>query len=248
MGTNAHLLVFPVPEHACVRTGNGGAMKAYVYRYWWFVCGLIINSFGIAVVTRSALGTSPISSVPFVLSSQFDLSLGQFTFIINSCFIVLQIILLRKNFNPIQLLQVFANILFSSFLDINMHLLSWMQFSSWPVQVVSVLIGCSIMALGISIEVAPNVLFVPGEGFVKAVSTVTGIRFGNIKTVFDSTLVASAVILSFVFFGTLVGVGVGTMLTALTVGRFVNLFNSKLPLIAWIARTSAQATVEPAEA
>ena len=70
-------------------------MKAYVYRYFWFTAGLFINSMGIALITKAALGTSPISSLPYVLSLRFPLSFGQFTFIINMFFILGQILLLQ---------------------------------------------------------------------------------------------------------------------------------------------------------
>lgn len=78
-------------------------MKAYVYRYFWFTAGLFINSMGIALITKAALGTSPISSLPYVLSLRFPLSFGQFTFIINMFFILGQILLLRSRFQPLQL-------------------------------------------------------------------------------------------------------------------------------------------------
>ena len=100
-------------------------MKDMIKRYFFFILGLIINSFGIAFITKSALGTSPISSVPYVFSLRFDgFSFGGFTFIMNMLFILLQVLLLRKNFQLIQLLQIGANFLFSAFIDVGMSALS----------------------------------------------------------------------------------------------------------------------------
>lgn len=48
-------------------------------RYILFFIGVFINSFGISVITKANLGTSPISSVPYVLSLNFPFSLGEFT-------------------------------------------------------------------------------------------------------------------------------------------------------------------------
>ena len=102
-------------------------MKDMIKRYFFFILGLIINSFGIAFITKSALGTSPISSVPYVFSLRFDgFSFGGFTFIMNMLFILLQVLLLRKNFQLIQLLQIGANFLFSAFIDVGMSALSWL--------------------------------------------------------------------------------------------------------------------------
>lgn len=74
------------------------AKESLFKRYLVFIIGVIINSFGIAFITKAALGTSPISSLPCVLSLKFTPTLGEFTFIMNMLFIIIQIILLRKNF------------------------------------------------------------------------------------------------------------------------------------------------------
>ena len=53
-------------------------MSTLIKRYFFFILGLIINSFGVAFITKSALGTSQISSIPYVLSLKFtNLSFGQ---------------------------------------------------------------------------------------------------------------------------------------------------------------------------
>lgn len=84
-------------------------MRKLVYRYFWFTIGVIINSFGVAIITKAALGTSPISSVPYVLSLEFPWSLGQFTFVMNLFFIAAQVVLRGRKFPPIQLLQIVVN-------------------------------------------------------------------------------------------------------------------------------------------
>ena len=83
----------------------------------------MINSFGIAFITKAALGTSPISSLPYVLSQRFTLTLGQFTFIMNTGFIVAQIVLLGREFEKRQILQIGVNIVFSWFIDVSMKIL-----------------------------------------------------------------------------------------------------------------------------
>ena len=213
-------------------------MQKTVKRYLWFLLGVLINSFGIALITKAALGTSPISSVPYVLSLHFPITLGQFTFIMNTLFILLQIVLLRKRFQLIQLLQIVVNIIFSLVIDVSMQLLFFLQPHSIFTQLLSLLLGCAVLALGISIEVAPNVLMVPGEGIVKALSIVTKKRFGSVKILFDLTLIASSTLLSFLFFHQLNGIGLGTIISALLVGKLVNLLNRHFPLIQKITVSS----------
>lgn len=187
--------------------------------------GILINSFGIAFITKAALGTSPISSLPYVLSKKFPLTLGQFTFVMNMIFILMQIFLLKKDFQKRQILQIGVNVIFSAFIDISMNMLDAFAPSGASAQILSLLAGCVILAMGISIEVAPNVLLVPGEGVVKAISAVSRKRFGTVKVVFDTTLITLSFILSLLFFHRLNGLGIGTVISALAVGKIVNLCN-----------------------
>ena len=209
-------------------------MRNWVYRYLWFTIGVIINAFGVAIITKAALGTSPISSVPYVLSLRFPWSLGQFTFVFNLLFIAAQVVLRGRNFPPIQFLQVLVNLVFSVFIDVSMSLLAWLNPTILPVKLVSLVLGCAVLGCGISIEVAPDALLVPGEGVVGAITDRLHKRFGSVKVVFDVTLVAIALGLSFWFFHGINGLGLGTVVSALIVGRFVNLCNAHLPLIARI--------------
>ena len=214
-------------------------MNKTILRYFYFLLGLFINSFGIAFITKSALGTSQISSVPYVLSLYFtNMSFGMTTFIFNMIFIIIQIIILKKDFQPIQFLQILANIIFSSFIDLGMYMMNWFQPDTLLIRIISLIIGCIILAFGISIEVAPNVIMVPGEGIVKAISDVTQKDFGMVKICFDITLIIIASLCSFFFFHSLQGVGLGTVVSALTVGKFVSLVNEYFPLIQHIQKLS----------
>lgn len=207
-------------------------MKKLAIRYFWFIIGMLINSFGIACITKANLGTSQISGIPYILSLQFHkFTFGEFTFLFNMLLILLQLILLKRDFKPFQFLQIGATIVFSYFIDVSMQILSGFQPSNIILCLLSLLIGCAILAIGISIEVAPNVLMVPGEAIVKALALVTDKKFGTVKIFFDITLIAIAVVLSFFFFKQLNGIGLGTILSAILVGRLVNYCNARFPII-----------------
>ena len=218
-------------------------MKQILKRYLYFILGVAINSFGVAFITKSALGTSQISSVPYVLSLRFpSVSFGMTTFFVNLLFILIQAVLLKKNFQPVQFLQVAVNVLFSVLIDVSMTLLSFFQPEAFGLRIVSLLAGCVILAVGISIEVAPDVLVVPGEGAVRAISQTTGLKFGSVKVYFDVSLIVIASALSFLFFGRLNGVGLGTVLSALTMGKIVNIVNLHLPAVRKIRDLAASAS------
>lgn len=207
-------------------------MSRQIERLVWFSAGILINSFGIVLITKGALGTSQISSIPYVLSLQLpSISFGMFSFIMNMVYIVLQALLLRRRFKPIQLLQIVVNVVFSASIDVFMAMLSFYAPQQLFTRVLSAVAGCIVLAFGISVEVAPDLIMVPGEGIVAAISKVSGRRFGSVKVVFDVTLILIAALLSWLFFGNIVGVGVGTLLSAVSVGQFVNLINRHVPLL-----------------
>lgn len=72
-------------------------IKEMIKRYLIFFMGLFIVSLGISFITKANLGTSPISSIPYVMSLGFDFTLGEFTILFSILLIVFQIILLGKN-------------------------------------------------------------------------------------------------------------------------------------------------------
>lgn len=219
-----------------------------IKRYLWFTLGVCINSFGVAFITKAALGTSPISSIPYVLDLAFPPTFGETTFAVNTLYVILQAVLLRRDFKPIQLLQLVVNLVFSALIDVSMSFLGWLNPATLPLQLASLAVGCAILGFGVSVEVAPNVITVPGEGIVRAIAAVTEKPFGTVKTCFDTTLVVIACIMSFIFFGRLNGLGVGTIISALAVGRLCNLYNRHVPLLAGIARLTRTASGTPDEA
>ena len=166
----------------------------------------------------------------------------------NTLYVLIQIALLRRDFKPVQLLQLVVNVVFSALIDVSMGFLAWLHPETLLAQAASLVLGCAILGFGIAIEVAPNVLVVPGEGLVRTVSAVSRKPFGTCKVAFDVTLVAIAVALSFLLFGRLNGLGIGTLVSALLVGRLCNLYNLHVPLIAHIAKLTRSDHGAPEEA
>ena len=75
-------------------------------RYLIFLIGLFINSMGVSLITKASLGTSPISSIPYVLSLNFPVTLGEFTVLFSVLLIAAQLLILRKNFRLEHWLQL----------------------------------------------------------------------------------------------------------------------------------------------
>lgn len=202
-----------------------------VKRYIIFLIGLFINSLGVSLITKADLGTSPISSIPYVLSLNFPMTLGQFTIIFSILLIIIQLFILRKNFKAEHLLQIPISILFGYFIDLTMVLLGFVHPEAYGLKIIYLLIGCVILGFGVYMEVLANVAMLPGESFVRAVSTTWNTNFGNTKVAFDVSLSVIAAVLSFLFVHRLEGVREGTIIAALLVGFTARLFGRYLAFL-----------------
>ncbi len=155
--------------------------------------------------------------------------MGNWLIVWNCLLIVGQILLLRKNFKPIQLLQVPLSFLFGYFTDFGMFLVSFIPADLYPVRLVLVIAGVAVLGFGIALAVIADVIMNSGEAFVKAVADTAHKDFGNIKILFDVSNVALSVILSLILFNfRIVGTREGTLIAALCTGLFVKLFRALL--------------------
>lgn len=199
-------------------------------RYLLFIISLFFSALGVAVTKHGELGVSPISSVANVMSYQFPaLSLGTWLIVWNCVLILGQILLLRRNFQLIQLLQIPLSFLFGYFTDFGMWCVSAIPVHTYAARIVMILAGVTILGFGVSLSVIANVIMNSGEAFVKAVSDITGGNFGNIKVGFDVSCVLLALVLSLIFFDfTIVGTREGTVISALCTGLVVKFFQKHL--------------------
>ena len=157
-------------------------------RYIIFLIGLFINSLGVSLITKAALGTSPISSIPYVLSLIFPFTLGQFTIYFSVLLVVLQLLILRRKFKVEHLLQIPISIAFGYFIDLTMEMLSFVNPQLYIIKIAALLIGCAILGFGVYTELLANVAMLPGESFVRAVVEVWHTEFGVTKVTFDVSM------------------------------------------------------------
>lgn len=179
---------------------------------------------GVALSVTADLGTSPISSLPFVLSVVTPLSMGLITFIMNMVFVFIQILILKKDFKKWYLLQIPGLFLFSAFIDLNNYLLSGAVMDAYWQQFMIMLLSCAVLAFGIFLLIKADFIMMPGDFLVRIISKVTKKNFGHVKVCFDCIIVAAAAIVSFASLQCIVGIREGSLAAAVLVGIMVNFF------------------------
>lgn len=189
-----------------------------------FIVAIFLCGFGIAISTQADLGTTPISGLPYILTFMTPFSFGTTTILINAVFLLIQILILKKEFKIFDCLQLVVTLFFGFFIDLGMYLAEPFKTNIYPRRILMLIIGSAVLALGVYLEVRANLLYVPGEGLVKVISKVTRQEFGKLKILFDWSLCLIAIILSYSVLGELKGLREGTILSAILVGSFVCLY------------------------
>ena len=177
-----------------------------------------VMAVGVALSIKADLGTSPISSVPYVVSLMSEMSVGTATILINAILLVGEILIMRRQFQPIQLLQLAVVTLFGCLIDLCLWGLDGLTYADYGQQWMICIAGIIILGIGVSLEVTANLIPLPGEGLILSICTVLPIKFGNMKVITAISLVLVAVLLSFAFLSGLSGVREGTIAAAVCVG------------------------------
>lgn len=197
-------------------------------RYIFLFIALFVSGLGVSFITKAGLGTSPITSIPYTLSLGFAPTVGMFTFAFNAFLMVIQVVLLREDFKAADLLQLPVVLVFSFFIDLTMAMLSAMNPQMYAMKMLSLVIGCGILGFGVFMEMVADVVMLPGEATVRAVTKVFGTDFGKTKIVLDTSMTIIAVVISFIMFKNLQGVREGTVIAAFLVGFIARLLKKTI--------------------
>lgn len=203
-------------------------------------------AFGVAFSVKADIGVSPISCVPYIYSLEYPFTIGETTILLNAIFVVIQIALLRKRYDPIQLVQLPAVIVFGYCIDITMAIVENLDPTNYIEQLILCLFACVVLAFGIFLLIKTRLTYLPLEGLVITIMQKFSQEFGKIKISMDSLMVIIGVVSSYIFFETIVGIREGSIIAALTIGALIKFFTMKLTFVdRWLFEgTHAQETTQ----
>lgn len=194
--------------------------------YFEMIVSIFLMSFGVVLSVKAGLGSSPISSLPYVVTLATGVSLGTTMLVVYSFFVLLQWVLLRdRKIIPSMLTQIPFTILFSIFVDIIVYALEPWHVVGVAAQWVVMVLSTMVVAIGIVLEIDANVSMLADDGLVLAIHCVTKLSIGKSLILFDILFILSAFAASLLIFDGFVGVGLGTIFMGITQGLFVNVFS-----------------------
>ncbi|MDE7288042.1 MAG: hypothetical protein K2N71_00875 [Oscillospiraceae bacterium] len=199
----------------------------YLKKVIVYLVGLFVMALGVSVSKASELGVSPVNSIPSVLSDILKIDMGICTTAVFIGFILIQLIILRKDFKPVFLLQILCSAAFGIFVSLSNRLADAFlpPCGNYAARLLYILISMILVALGIMLYIQADILSLPGEGVMQALSVKTGISLPTAKIIFDWSVVIIAAATSLICLKTLSGVREGTVIAAFGVGLCLKLLN-----------------------
>lgn len=211
--------------------------KLLLWRYCLLLIGLFFNACGVAVVTKAALGTSPLAAIPYSLSLVIDrLSLGEWTIIFSIGLIICQLLLELPVIKWSEILiETILSFVFGDLIDWAMSWLQQLVLRDYWQSLLLLVVGCLIISWGAYFEVIADTAMLPGDAFVRAVSRRFAVEYGKIRVVSDIAMSLIGAAICLVFLHNLSGVREGTLFSALLVGNLIKLtLNKARPLTSWL--------------
>lgn len=207
--------------------GNGTETHMKI-RMILYIIGLFIMTLGISMSVKSNLGVSPVSSIPYTITCVWGIEMGKATMLFHVVLVILQIVILRRDFEMKNLLQIVVGIMFGYFTTFSNYLFSFLPTPANIVIRLLMMLGSTVViAVGIFFYLPADIVPLAGEGVMKAISDMTGIVFSRVKIAFDVTMVVVSLIICLVVLHAPGSVGVGTVITAVLVGAVLGEINKR---------------------
>lgn len=219
-------------------------------RITFMFAGLICIALGIALAKLAAMGTSPISSVPAVMTEVSEcfgipMTMGMWTFVFNLSYFLLELALLRRAFKPVQFLQIPLFFVLSVFVDVWLGVFGPMAPEGYIQQLVWLLASIAVLGFGIRVQLAADLLMTPGDAAVQVLAYVSRQRFSRCKVIWDVSLMSLAALISLLVLGGLYQVREGTIISALLVGPMVRLVDRVGSRFFWVIPPPTRTLIAP---
>ena len=188
---------------------------------------VIINSLGVVLMLHSGSGISAISSVPYAFSEVFPkLTLGTWTYIFQSL-LILTLMVLRKKFIPEYLFSFVIGFFFGKMVDIHQAWVSPLPYTI-PLRVLYFVLSYLIICFGIALSNRCKMPIIPTDLFPRELADILKREYSKIKVPFDVICLFITGFMTFLCLGRIMGLGVGTVLAAFTMGKVIGMIGKEM--------------------
>lgn len=186
--------------------------------------GVVVLALGIVIQTESGLGVASLTCFADALSRISGVTLGTMVSATYIAYVFVQLVLLGREFQPRILLEIGFSVMIGMFTDVFSAVIP-IHLAALPERVATMLLSLCLTSFGVSLVVNMGVVPNAPDGLVQVIAEKMRKRFGDVKVVFDSIHVAVALALTLAVLGTVGGFGPTTVISALFLGRMINVMN-----------------------
>ena len=194
-------------------------------RLGFYLLGMVLLALGLTLNTKTGLGASAIVSIPFTLSEGTGLNFGNLTMVEYCVLVAAQFFVKGKNRSWVDLLQLPVSLIFTRFLNLFKAAIPY-ESGFLPADLALLVLAIVLTGVGAAMTVDVQLVPNPGDGIVHSLAQRSGKELGLCKNLFDVGCVAVSLVLGLCFGDPLLGIGLGTILSMVGVGRSIAVFNA----------------------
>lgn len=195
-------------------------------RWCIYLIGMVLLAIGITLNSLTGLGASAIVSVPFTVSEATGLSFGDLTLVIYVLFVGAEFLIMGKKSSWTFLLQIPLSIVFTRIMNLIKSVLPY-ENGYLPLDLGMLIIAILLTGIGAAMTVDMALIPNPGDGIVASISARSGKELGLCKNILDLCCVCCSLLIGTFMQGQpLLGVGLGTVISMIGVGRVMAVFNA----------------------
>lgn len=197
-------------------------------RIFLYIIGLNLIAMAVVLNIRYDAGVAAFSSVMYAISEIYRISLGTASIICYLIFVLLQCMLSRK-ITMNYILEIPLSFAFGFLTDAYDFLIPELNLSPFFCYLFFIL-TMFITAMGVFLCVKTEFVLTPTDGIVNTISEVFHISFSTVKNIFDLSLVVISVLLCLINHTNFYGIGIGTVLSAIFIGRIIKIYERYIPV------------------
>jgi uncharacterized membrane protein YczE len=206
-------------------------------RFFIYIVGMVILALGISLNAKTSLGVSPIISTAYCVSTITGYNFGNMTFVLYVFFVCVEIVIhlagKRKREAAADCLQVIVSLIFTRFLNVfdvfipnlGSEEMQGTFAGSLAGRLIFLIIAIICTGIGAALSLNMRIVPNPGDGIVQTIADAVKKDNGFVKNCVDITCVIITCATGLISAGKIIGIGIGTLMAMIGVGRVIAVFN-----------------------
>lgn len=176
--------------------------KQYILRFIEMSIGTILSAVGIYFMIKSNLGQTTLVSLARNIGKVVHIKDGTMMIVVNSTCLIVNILIMGRNFDKKQFLQVFLALLQGQIVNIfvyDLPIFKDLVPSNYIIQWLCMLIGILLLSYGVAMMMKANIVKLSLEDLCRVISIKYNYEFSKVRQSADIICIAVSLIIILIF-------------------------------------------------